>query len=292
MQLRAGVGRAVQILGIVNVTRDSFSDGGRYLAPADAVAHARRLLSEGADWIDLGAESTHPDAESVSETLEIDRLTPVVRELARDGLAARLSIDTHKPEVMRQMLAHGVGMINDVTALSDPNAVEAVRAADARIVLMHARRTLAAAPRADRRAHADARTIVEHVAQFFERRVAALVAAGIARHRLILDPGMGMFLGPTPDISLAVLRSLTRLRALGLPLLVSTSRKSFIGALLADAEGRPRPVESRGAGTLATEIWAAIQGVDFIRTHDVASLRDALRVIDSLTHPPPGALHP
>jgi dihydropteroate synthase type 2 len=261
-----------RIVGIVNVTRDSFSDGGEFLDPDAAVARARQLIADGADIIDVGAESTHPDAEDVTAQQEIARLTPVIERLKRAGAA--LSVDTHKPAVMRHVLAMGVAYINDVTALRDPEAVAAVRDSGARLIIMHSRASGARATREE----ADPATIVGEIIRFFERRIAALAAAGIARQRLILDPGMGFFLGSNPQASLAVLRDLDRLRGLALPILISTSRKSFIGSVLGGAEA-PRPVAERGAGTLATELWAAQHGVAYIRTHDVRALRDALAML-------------
>lgn len=287
-----------RIVGIVNITRDSFSDGGRFLDPQAAVAHARELHAAGADVIELGAESTHPQAEEVPASVEIERLAPVIAALRGSGIA--LSVDTYKPQVMRSVLAMGAGMINDVTALRDPAAVAAVRDSACKLVLMHARRGAAGSARAQG-GEADPRTIVEEIVAFFRRRIAELAAAGIDRGRLILDPGMGLFLGSNPEASLAVLRGLPALLSLGWPVLVSTSRKSFIGAVLGRADagrgqgqaalGRVaggqrspavRPVEARGAGTLATEIWAALQGVHYIRTHDVAALRDALSMLAAL----------
>ena len=260
-----------KILGILNVTRDSFSDGGRYLHADAAVAHARQMVADGADIIDIGAESTHPDAEDVSADEEIARLAPVIERLKAAGI--RVSVDTYKPAVMRQALGLGVDFINDVTALRDPEAVAAVRDVGARLIIMHSTASTARAERAE----VDPETIIDRVIAFFERRVRELEQAGIARERLILDPGMGFFLSSNPGASLAVLRDLPRLAVLGCPLLVSTSRKSFIGALLGPP-GSPRPAFARSAGTLATELWAAAHGAAYIRTHDVAALRDALTI--------------
>ncbi len=261
----------MKILGIVNLTRDSFSDGGRYLDADAALTHARRLLADGADSVDLGAESTNPDGESVSADEEIRRLTPVVTALKRDG--ARVSIDTYKPAVMRAMLALDVDLINDVTALRDAGAADALRDAACRIILMHSTSSGARAERVD----VPAESIIERILRFFKERIATLTAQGIARERLILDPGMGFFLGRDPQLSLVVLRNLDRLRTFGLPLCISTSRKSFIGAMLAEG-GQPRPTDERGAGTLASELWACTRGVEYIRTHDARALRDAERV--------------
>jgi dihydropteroate synthase type 2 len=255
---------SMQILGIVNLTRDSFSDGGQFIETDAAVAHARRLVADGADLVDLGAESTHPDAEDVSAEEEIVRLTPVVQALRAEGV--RVSVDTYKAAVIRAMLALGVEVINDVTALRDPGAVAAVRDSTARVILMHSTASGARAERVD----VDATTVMERIDAFFERRIAELEAAGIARKRLILDPGMGFFLSRDANVSAAVLANLNRLERFGLPCCVSTSRKSFLGALLGD-----RTVAERGAGTLASELWAVACGVEFVRTHDVRALRDA-----------------
>lgn len=269
--VRGPPGVIVQILGIVNLTRDSFSDGGRFIEPAAAFEHARRLRADGADIVDLGAESTHPEAERVSADEEIERLSPVVSALKRDG--ALVSVDTYKPPVMRAVLALGADLINDVRGLREPGAIDALRAADCRIILMH---STAAGPRAER-VDISPLEIVDRVRAFFEERIATLTKAGIARERLILDPGMGLFLGRDPLVSLTMLRDLHCLRTFKLPICLSTSRKSFIGAVLADA-GVPRPVEQRAAGTLATELWAAAQGVEYIRTHDARALGDAWRL--------------
>lgn len=259
-----------RILGILNLTRDSFSDGGRYLPIDAALEHARALLADGAAWIDLGAQSSHPDAETVSSAEEIARLTPVVDALVAQG--AQLSVDTFEPAVMRHVLARGVRCINDITALSRLGAVEAVRDSDARVILMH---STSSASRAERSVPSESDWPTRIVA-FFERRIAELERAGLARERLVLDPGMGFFLSSEPGPSLAVLKHLPRLRALGLPLCVSTSRKSFIGSVLA------REIDERGAGTLATELWCALQGVDWIRTHDVRALSDGLRILAAI----------
>jgi dihydropteroate synthase type 2 len=265
----------VQILGILNLTRDSFSDGGRYLAPDRALAHARQMVADGAAIIDLGAESTHPDAEDVPAEEEVARLTPVIKALRADGV--RLSVDTYKPPVMRAVLSMGVEIINDVTALRDPAAAVAVRDSSARIIIMHSTATGARAERRD----VPAAEMVAQILTFFDRRIAELEVAGIARERLILDPGMGLFLGRDPAVSVTVLRNLDRLAALGLPLCVSTSRKSFIGAVLG-TPAAPRPVDQRDAGTLATELWAAQHGVEYIRTHDVRALHDAWTMLRAL----------
>jgi len=256
----------VGILGIVNVTRDSFSDGGQFLRPEAAIAHAEQLLTDGAAVVDVGAESTHPDAEDVTAAEEIARLDPVVQALLQRG--AQVSVDTTKPEVMVAMAARGVAWLNDVAGFRSAAAVAAAARSTSRLCLMFARSDR---PRAAPAAVGSGDVVAEACA-FFADRLAALEAAGVARSRIVLDPGMGFFLGRDAAPSLEVLRRLPELRRFGLPLLVSVSRKSFLG----EVTGRgPR---ERGAATLAAELFAAQQGVDWIRTHDVRALRDALVV--------------
>jgi len=259
-----------ELFGIVNVTRDSFSDGGRYLDPKAAVEHALRLSADGAAVLDVGAVSTHPDSEDVTEAMELARMEPVVGELADRGL--RVSVDTWRPAVMRRALELGAEFINDVTALGEPGAVEAVRASSCRLVLMHS----TSPDRRARRWRRGAEGAVDSILAFFEDRLAALAAEGVAPERTVLDPGMGFFLSSEPGPSLAVLRELPRLRSLGRPLLVSTSRKSFVGSVL------NRPVGERGAGTLATEIHAWQCGVEYVRTHDVRALADAMAMLQAI----------
>ncbi|MEM7245081.1 MAG: dihydropteroate synthase [Acidobacteriota bacterium] len=267
-----------ELFGILNLTRDSFSDGGSYLEPADALAHARRLVAGGAAILDVGAESTHPDSEDVDAEEELRRLRPVVETLLSDGLV--VSIDTCKPEVMAEMAALGVHFINDVDGFRAEASWEAVADSDCRLVAMH---SLAAGGRADRDAE-DELAILERIETFATELVQRAEECGVARERLILDPGMGFFLGSRVETSCTVLAGLPRLRALGLPLLVSTSRKSFLGQLTG------REVAERGPATLASELHAARSGVDYIRTHDPAALTDALTVWRALdaagTHDP------
>ncbi|MBK9120715.1 MAG: dihydropteroate synthase [Phycisphaerales bacterium] len=269
----------MQILGIVNLTRDSFSDGGQYLAPEVALAHARRLVAEGAAIVDVGAESTHPDSEDVPAEVEIARLTPVVTALRAEGV--RVSVDTWKPDVMRAMLALGVDWINDVTGLANPAAAPILRSGNARIIVMHAIADTARAART----FTSPEHIVSRIMTFFEQRIATLTAAGIARERLVLDPGLGLFLGHNPATSMAVLRALSTLHTFGLPLCLSPTRKSFLGALLGTDE-TPRPIAERGAATLAAELWAAHHGVQFLRTHDVRALHDGWTLWRQLRDPP------
>jgi dihydropteroate synthase type 2 len=259
------------LLGIVNVTEDSFSDGGRYIERDAALSHARVLAAQGADVIDLGAAASNPDAKPVSPELEIERLAPLVDALAGDGLS--LSIDSFAPETQCWALARGVKYLNDVQGFARPEIYPALAASQCRLIVMHA---LQGAGQVDR----EERTpdvVFDRILAFFEARIAALCAAGIARHRLILDPGMGFFLGGNPEISFFVLRRISELKkTFDLPVLVSVSRKSFLRAVTGRA-----PADS-GPATLAAELFAVGQGADYVRTHEPAPLVDALAVMQSL----------
>ena len=257
------------LMGIVNITRDSFSDGGRWFDPENAIAHAEALAATGADVIDLGAESTHPDAEDVPAQVEIDRLAPVVDALVSRGIT--VSVDTRKPEVMRAMGSRGAHWLNDVSGFRTEAAVRAAAECDAKLCVMFARQEDGRARRDEVRGDA-----VREAMVFFEGRIDALQRAGVKKERIVLDPGMGFFLGPDAETSFDMLRRIGDLRAFRLPLLVSVSRKSFLGAVTG------RPVGERGPASLAAELFAARQGVAWIRTHDVRSLRDALRVQEEL----------
>lgn len=266
----------MRIVGIVNMTADSFSDGGRYLDPQAAIAHARKLAADGADVIEVGAQSTHPDARIIPAGEEIARLAPVLDELVRDGHA--VGVDTAQPEVMRFAIERGAAMLNDVTGFRQPGSIEIARHSRAKVVIMHAvRSTDAGTPASARAERIDTRpeSVIESAERFLAERAAALMAAGVERDRIVIDPGMGFFLGSQPEPSLAMLRALPRIRAMGYAVLISVSRKSFIGALLG-GRGEPVPVEQRAAGTLAAELWAYTQGVEYVRTHDVRALRDAV----------------
>jgi dihydropteroate synthase type 2 len=258
-----------KIVGIVNVTTDSFSDGGQFVESEKAIAHGQELLHQGADWLDLGAESSNPDGEKVSAAEEMARLTPVIRALK----SAQLAIDTYKPEVMAHCLGLGAGMINDITALENPESIEVVKSFQVPVVLMFARNQ---GPRAEKQL-GNPETILTEIETFFSNRIERLLKSGMREEQIILDPGMGFFLGSNPEPSLRVLQALERLKKLGRPLYVCVSRKSFIGSVLGG-----RPPQGREHGTLAAEIWAALQGVAYLRTHAVAPLHDALRVLQAI----------
>jgi dihydropteroate synthase type 2 len=259
------------IVGIVNITEDSFSDGGRYLDPAAAIAHARALVAAGAEVIDLGAAASNVLAKPVSAEGEIRRLAPVIAALAQDGIA--VSVDSFRPEVQRFAIAAGAAFLNDIHGFPDATMHPELARAGCRLVVMHMVQDGNRATRLP----LSPETVWEHIDAFFRARVAVLERAGIARDRLILDPGMGFFLSSRPEASLAVLAGLGRLKhAFGLPVMVSVSRKSFLRALVG------RDAAELGAATLAAELYAAAAGADYIRTHDAPALADGVAVTRAL----------
>jgi dihydropteroate synthase len=263
---------APSILGIVNVTEDSFSDGGRFLDTAAALAHARALAAAGAQIIDLGAAASNVDAKPVAAAEEIRRLAPLIAALAADGIP--VSVDSFAPEVQRFAIGRGVAILNDIQGFPDPSFYPELAAADCRLVVMHAVQARGRAQRVELSANA----VWDRVHAFFADRVAALEHAGVGRQRLILDPGMGFFLSSRAEASLRVLAGLDRLKAaFGLPILVSVSRKSFLRAVT----GRSAAA-ALGAASLAAELYAAERGADYIRTHDPGALADALKVTAAL----------
>ncbi|MDO8288567.1 MAG: dihydropteroate synthase [Parvibaculum sp.] len=258
------------IFGIVNITSDSFSDGGKYLAPDAAIAHARKLIADGADVIDLGPASSNPDAAPVSAATEIARIAPVLDALAADGIP--VSLDSYQPETQAYALSRGVAYLNDIRGFPDTALYPVLAASNAKLIVMHSIQD----GQADRR-DAPAGDIIDHISCFFEARIAALSAAGIARARLILDPGMGFFLGSAPETSLTVLARFPDLQSrFGLPVLLSVSRKSFLRRLTG------RAPDEAAAITLAAELMAAQAGADFIRTHEPAPLIDGLKLLSAL----------
>jgi dihydropteroate synthase len=252
-------------MGVVNVTPDSFSDGGRYLDRDAAIAHGLRLRDEGADILDVGGESTRPGADPVSPLEEATRVAPVIEALVARG--ARVSVDTSKASVARAALEAGADYVNDVTAfVGDPEMAAVVAAARVDCCLMHmlgTPRTMQADPRYD--------DVVSDVKAFLEARMAAAVEAGVAEERIHLDPGIGF--GKTVEHNLELLRRLDEIVALGRPVVIGTSRKSFLGRLV----GREDPGE-RLPGTIATNVLALERGATIFRVHDVAPVRDALLV--------------
>ncbi len=257
------LGRPV-VMGVLNVTPDSFSDGGHYANRDNALRQGERLATEGADILDVGGESTRPGSSGVSVQEEVDRVAPVIEALAA-RLALPISVDTSKPEVMRAAVTAGAGLINDVQALRRPGALTTAAALAVPVCLMHMRGTPASMQEAP--VYADP---VAEVADFLRERVRVCEGARIPRQRLILDPGFGF--GKTLAHNLALLAGLGRLAELGLPLLVGLSRKAMIGALTG------REVGDRLAGSLAAAVLAVERGAILIRVHDVAATRDVVKV--------------
>ena len=258
------------LMGVLNCTPDSFSDGGRYLDPATALARARQMRAEGADIIDIGAESTRPGAQEVPAEEEIVRLTPIVRALVADGQCP-LSIDTKKTAVMAAMLELGVDLINDVHGLEDDGALALLaRYPHVAICLMHMR----GMPDTMQQ-HTDYADVVSEVDAYLQARVAACLDAGISAERLILDPGFGF--GKTPAQNMALIRDCRRFSHERYPVLIGVSRKSTIGHYLDSA-----PVDARLYGSISLATLAAWQGAAIIRAHDIAATRDALRIANAL----------
>ena len=260
-----------RIVGIVNLSGDSFSDGGRLTGTSAAVAHALSLVTDGAALIDLGPAASNPDAVPVSAAEEMRRLDPVLDDLLPRDVP--ISVDSWQVETQRYALARGVACLNDIRGFPEPSLYEELARARCQLVVMHA---VQRGPTATREI-VDPHGLLERVASFLAERVAALESAGVSRDRIILDPGMGYFLGGAAEASLAVLRALGELKArFGLPIWISVSRKSFLGALTG------RAVAERGPATLAAELWAVARGVDYVRTHDVRALCDAIAVVRAL----------
>jgi dihydropteroate synthase len=265
-----------RLMGIVNVTPDSFSDGGLFLDAQAAVAHGRELVFQGADILDIGGESTRPGAEPVGEAEELRRVVPVIEGLAGAGTDAQISIDTSKGAVARAALAAGATLVNDVSAFrADPGMAGVVADSGADCCLMH----MLGEPRTMQRAGGPQyKDVVDDVKAFLEERLRFAVDAGVREERVLLDPGIGF--GKTLEHNLELLRRLPELTALGRPIVIGTSRKSFLGRLLADARGRQDPagVGDRLPGTIATSIIAFERGATVFRVHDVASVNAALAV--------------
>ena len=249
-------------MGVVNITPDSFSDGGRFFDPREAIAHARRLAEEGADIVDIGGESTRPGAEPVSEADELKRILPVL-EQAKDLC---VSVDTRRPRVMQEALKAGASMINDVDALTAPGALEAVADSKCAVCLMHKKGEPATMQRDP---HYD--DVVAEVRQFLSEKAQAAMRAGIAAQRIVVDPGFGF--GKTAAHNLTLLKDLSKLSEL--PILAGLSRKSTLGKITG------RPVEERLAGSLAMALLALQAGATILRVHDVKETRDVIAVWES-----------
>ena len=251
------------IMGVINITPDSFSDGGKYALTGQAVAHATALIDEGADILDIGGESTRPGAQPVTLDEERRRVLPLIERLADCGIP--VSVDTQKPELMREAIAAGASMINDINALAAPGALEAVAATSAAACLMHKQgdpQTMQQDPH-----YAD---VVSEVRGFLAARLEAAQRGGISRDRLVIDPGFGF--GKTLEHNLALLRGLMQLADLGVPVLAGLSRKSMLGKITG------REAEGRVFASVAAALIAVEKGASIVRVHDVAATRDALAV--------------
>ncbi len=260
---------APRVMGIVNVTPDSFSDGGKFNRSDKAIAHAMQLVEEGADILDIGGESTRPGATPVPLEEELKRVLPVIKALAQAGVP--LSIDTYKPEVMRAAIDSGVDMVNDVRALQAPNAMEIVAKSHVGVCLMHMQglpQNMQVDPQ-----YAD---VVLEVMEFLAARLQAAEAAGISRNRLLLDPGFGF--GKRTAHNLTLLNHLSSLQSLGIPLLVGLSRKSVLGQVAG------LDVDERLHASIAAAVLSAIKGANIVRVHDVKPTVDALKVVAAVMH--------
>lgn len=259
----------VQVMGILNVTPDSFSDGGQFASLDTALSHVEQMIVEGADIIDIGGESTRPGSQAVSEDQELSRIIPVI-EAIRARFAIPISVDTTKAVVMQAAVNAGANLINDVRALQDEGALAVCAQLDVPVCLMHMQglpRTMQVAPH-----YTD---VLLEVYAFFVQRIQACIEAGIKRDRLILDPGFGF--GKNLEHNLGLLRRLDEFSTLALPILVGISRKSMIGKLLND-----RPVQDRLYGSIAAAVIAAMQGAAIIRVHDVKATCDALTIVNAV----------
>jgi len=250
------------ILGILNITDDSFSDGGKYLDPAVAIAHGRALTADGADALDIGAASSNPDSRGVAPDVEVARLEAVLPALAD----IPVSIDTFSLPVQRWALKQDIAYLNDIEGFANEDLYPELAASRCRLIVMHSVQQRGAATRVE----VPVSEILDRIFRFFDARLSALEAAGVAHDRLIVDPGMGFFLGTDRRNSLTVLRQLDQLRRFGCPVLVSVSRKSFLQRLTG------RDAKETGAISLAAELYAIRQGADYIRTHAPGPLKDAL----------------
>lgn len=258
-------------MGILNVTQDSFSDGGQYLDTSKAIAHARKLVADGADVIDIGAASSNPATKPVATEEEIRRLTPLIEKLHEENIP--VSIDSFNPAVQLFALQKNVAYLNDIQGFPFPEIYPQITASSCKLIVMHSVQKTGPATVVD----SQPQEVLDAVFRFFSLRIKELETAGITPDRMVLDPGMGFFLGSNPESSVLVLKNTARLKKeFGLPVLAAVSRKSFLGQITGSG------VHDRGAATLAAELFACSEGADYIRTHDVKALKDALKVLEKL----------
>lgn len=266
------VGRRTLLMAVLNVTPDSFSDGGRYANVAAALAHAKKMAEEGADILDIGGESTRPGAEPVSLDEELHRVIPVIEAVRAELPDICISVDTYKAQVAEEALKAGADMINDVSALRlDPHMAEVVAQADVPLVLMHmlgTPKTMQQNP-----TYGD---VVTEIIEFLRARMAWAAGRGISEERIIVDPGIGF--GKRPEHNTQILQRLAELKQLGRPVLLGTSRKSFLAALT------KRPVEKRLEETIASVVIGVLHGADIVRVHDVEPIKYALMVADAIRY--------
>ncbi len=256
-------------MGILNITPDSFFDGGKYLYPSSALEQANRLVSEGADILDIGAESSKPGSRPVPENIEKERVLSFLSMLPKN-LKPPISVDTSRNSVAKAALEMEVGMINDIYALRrDPELVSVISSAGCRVVLMHMQATPDVMQKSP---HYE--NVVDEVLAFLEERVSYAMAHGIRKENIVLDPGIGF--GKTLRHNCALLKNIARFRTLGFPVLVGTSRKSFLGAITG------KSVEDRLLGTAVTVAYLALQGVEILRVHDVLAMKEVLQVIGAI----------
>ena len=262
-------GERTWIMGILNVTPDSFSDGGRYLDASRAIAYAHQMIEDGADIIDIGGESSRPGASPVSTDEELARVLPVIEALA-NGTEALLSIDTYKPAVARSALQAGANIVNDITALGNADMAGIVAAMDAGLILMH----MKGVPRTMQRSPVY-RDLIPEILTFLRQRIDKAQTEGVCPDRIMIDPGIGF--GKTGEHNLEILRCLDRFRSLEKPILIGTSRKAFIGKIL----NLPNP-DDRLEGTAATVAWAIAHGADVVRVHDVKPICQVTQMTDAI----------
>jgi dihydropteroate synthase len=263
------------LMGVVNVTPDSFSDGGAFLQTDAAVAHGLELVGEGAEILDIGGESTRPGADPVSTEEELRRVIPVIEGLVAAGTKAQISIDTSKAKVAQAALGAGASLVNDVSAFrADPAIAGLVADSGAECCLMH----MLGEPRTMQRDPHYAGDVVDEIKAFLEERMRFAVREGVSEERIMLDPGIGF--GKTVAHNLELIDRLAELAELGRPIVIGTSRKSFLGRIAADAAGLAEPLDAqhRLAGTIATNVLALERGASVFRVHDVAPVREALAV--------------
>jgi len=264
-----------KIMGILNVTPDSFYDGGKYNKTELAIKHAEEMIEEGADIIDIGGESTRPWAVPISPEEEKERVLPVISELRKINKDIPISIDTYKSEVAEEAIDMGATIVNDVSGLQfDKNMPEVISKKNVSVIIMHIKGT----PR-DMQINPTYEDVVKEIKEFLKERIEYATENGINKRNIFIDPGIGF--GKTTEHNLEILKRLKEFKELGFPVVLGTSRKSFIGRILGTEEN-PIPPEERLEGSIATYVWAVIQGVDILRVHDVKQTKMALKVIDRI----------